>query len=226
MSTIVSPDALKKEARRRGRRPSSDTSGREVLLTSAMAAFARHGFDGASLRSIAADADVDMALAARLFGSKAELWQAVVDHLAAKQAEHRLQILDMASGKDVDPALALCRFIELFAEISWEMPEFSAFFMHEAANPGERYEVIIRDLVGPFIEVCLPIVETAIASGATKARNPEIFLQMLLAAISTPMVLPALREKGGPGDKLRRDLAREAIAMFVVLPNLKDLCEN
>lgn len=218
MSAPVNPDLPQKEARRRGRRPGGDTSGREVLLASAMAAFARHGFDGASLRSIAADAGVDMALAARLFGSKAELWQAVVDHLAAKQAEHRLPILEIVSGKDVDPTQALCRFIELFAEICWEMPEFSAFFIQEAANPGERYDIIIRDLVGPFIELCLPIVETAIASGATNARDPELFLQMLLAAISTPMVSPALREKGGLGDKLRTDLAREAIAMFVVLP--------
>lgn len=218
MSLQEQPETSKKETRRRGRRLASAPAGREVLLAAAMSAFARHGFDGASLRSIAADANVDMALAARLFGSKAKLWQAVVNHLSAKQSEHRQQVLDIADAKDADPAQALRRFIQLFAEISWEMPEFSAFFMQEATNPGERYDIIIRDLVRPFIEICLPIVEAAISSGVTRARDPELFLQMLLAAISTPMVSPAFRNKEGSGDRLRNDLASEAIAMFVVTP--------
>ncbi len=55
-------------ARPRGRRPTGVVSGREVLLAAALSAFARNGYEATSLRTIAADADVEKALVARLYG--------------------------------------------------------------------------------------------------------------------------------------------------------------
>ena len=42
-----------------------------------MEAFARNGYDGASLRAIALAADCDVSMVAHYFGSKAELWRAM-----------------------------------------------------------------------------------------------------------------------------------------------------
>lgn len=158
-----------------------------------------------------------MALVARLFGSKAELWQAVVDHLAARQAEHRVQFLRILDCKDSDPANAIRQFIEIFVAISWEMPEFTAFFIQEATNPGERLDILIEEVIRPFTTLCLPIIEASVSAGVVNARDPALFLQMLFAAISLPMVSPSLREPDSVEGKSRREaIAREAIAMFVV----------
>ncbi|MES2032791.1 MAG: TetR family transcriptional regulator [Pseudomonadota bacterium] len=51
---------------------------RATILESARKRFAREGYDGASLREIAADAGVDAALISRYFGSKDELFSEVV----------------------------------------------------------------------------------------------------------------------------------------------------
>lgn len=51
---------------------------RASILESARQRFAREGYDGASLREIAADAGVDAALISRYFGSKDELFAEVV----------------------------------------------------------------------------------------------------------------------------------------------------
>jgi len=60
-------------ARRRGRRPgSSDTRGR--ILAEAREAFGEHGYDGATIRGIAASAEVDPALVHHYFGSKQQLF--------------------------------------------------------------------------------------------------------------------------------------------------------
>jgi AcrR family transcriptional regulator len=83
-------------ARLRGRRPGGEVSGREALLRAALSDFSRYGFEGTSLRSLAASAGVDMALVARLFGSKADLWIAVVDHLAERQAADRAKLAALA----------------------------------------------------------------------------------------------------------------------------------
>ena len=80
------------DARRRtGRRPGArDTRGR--ILDAARAAFGERGYDGASVRQIAADAGVDPALVHHYFGTKQRLFLA-------------------AMAFPVDPAVALPRLL-------------------------------------------------------------------------------------------------------------------
>lgn len=52
---------------------------RQAILDAARHRFAREGYDGASLREIAADAGVDAALVSRYFGSKEELFVEVLN---------------------------------------------------------------------------------------------------------------------------------------------------
>jgi len=59
--------------RRRGRPSGGATDARERILASARSAFADKGFDGASLRAIAADAGVDASLISHYFGDKSGL---------------------------------------------------------------------------------------------------------------------------------------------------------
>ena len=56
---------------------------RDALLDAAKLTFARFGFQGASLRSIAADAHVTPALASYYFNDKAGLLAAVIDQRVA-----------------------------------------------------------------------------------------------------------------------------------------------
>src|SRR6186997_1742538 len=51
---------------------------RRAILTSARRAFARAGYDGAGLREIAADAGVTAMMVNRYFGSKEQLFAAVI----------------------------------------------------------------------------------------------------------------------------------------------------
>ncbi|MEU4644005.1 TetR family transcriptional regulator [Micromonospora sp. NPDC023814] len=64
-------------ARRTGRRPGNPDT-REGILGAARAAFAERGFDGASIRAIAAAAQVDPALVHHYFGSKDQLFLAAM----------------------------------------------------------------------------------------------------------------------------------------------------
>jgi AcrR family transcriptional regulator len=63
--------------RRRGRPPGREPS-REALLAAARAAFTAHGYRGATLRAIAADAGVDAAMVRHWFGGKQGLFAAVM----------------------------------------------------------------------------------------------------------------------------------------------------
>jgi AcrR family transcriptional regulator len=62
----------------RGRRPGKQNT-REAILGAARDVFAERGFDGASIRAIAAGAGVDPALVHHYFGTKEQLFLAVVE---------------------------------------------------------------------------------------------------------------------------------------------------
>jgi AcrR family transcriptional regulator len=65
---------------RTGRRPgTTGTETREAILAAARRLFAERGFEGASMRTIAAEAGVDAALITHFFGSKANLLGAAID---------------------------------------------------------------------------------------------------------------------------------------------------
>ena len=59
-------------------RPRNAAATREAILASARALFARHGYDGAGVREIAAGAGVTAMLVNRYFGSKEKLYAAVI----------------------------------------------------------------------------------------------------------------------------------------------------
>jgi AcrR family transcriptional regulator len=63
--------------RRPGRRP-GDNQTRQAILAAARGQFAEHGWDRATIRAIAGDADVDPALVLHFFGSKAVLFTAAM----------------------------------------------------------------------------------------------------------------------------------------------------
>lgn len=200
----------------RGRRPGGAVPGREALLGAAMNEFARNGYEATSLRQLAAAAGVDMALTARLFGSKAELWGAVIERLAERQAVHGARLKKLAEQAASDPAQALRDFLYFFAEISFEMPAFPALMLLEAANPGQRLTTLTDRLVFPFREQCLPIIEAAHRAGIVRVQQPDLFFAMLISAIAVPMVSLATWSNQERLTEARRDeIAEQAIAMFV-----------
>jgi AcrR family transcriptional regulator len=67
-----------KKARRRGRR-AGGSDAREQILAAARTLFARHGFEGTTLRAVAREAGVDGALPSYHFGSKGDLFAAALE---------------------------------------------------------------------------------------------------------------------------------------------------
>jgi AcrR family transcriptional regulator len=109
-----------------GRRPGSpDTRGQ--ILQAARAEFARAGFGGTTIRTIAAAASVDPALVHHYFGSKQDLFAAVID-APADPRDIVTPVLDLPRG-EVGEALVE-RFLAL-----WDGP------------PGHRARVLMASAV-------------------------------------------------------------------------------
>ena len=74
-------------SRNPGRPKGVDLNCYAILLTVALSAFACHGYEGTSLRFIANSAGFNVSMVSHYFGSKAGLWQAVVDAVALDHEE-------------------------------------------------------------------------------------------------------------------------------------------
>ena len=135
---------------RTGRRPGrSDT--RELILAAARQRFAEEGLDGASVRSIAADAGVDAALVHHYFGTKQRLFVAAMQ-LPVEGA--RLAPL-LSAGPPEETGL---RFARLFFSI-WEDPVLREPLMgvvrSAVTDPGAAImvrELVLTHILGPIVE--------------------------------------------------------------------------
>lgn len=68
---------MSEDSKRRGRRPSGEDT-KSALLDAAREVFSQYGFDGATVRAIAAKAGVDAAMVNHWFGGKRDLFLAAV----------------------------------------------------------------------------------------------------------------------------------------------------
>ncbi|PTT64168.1 TetR/AcrR family transcriptional regulator [Arthrobacter sp. HMWF013] len=148
MPTTPAPTARPK---RQGRRPGTSGS-RQVILDAAQARFAQEGYAGATIRKIAADAGVDASLVMQFFGSKDELFGAVMSITlstlsrfseAFEGPEHSLgervtraflQVWD-GDPKDSEPLLAMLRSAISNEQASSQLREFIQARLTEAIAP-------------------------------------------------------------------------------------------
>ena len=174
--------AKKAATTRRPGRPSgkSQTIDRRAqIVEAALDAFAAHGFEGASLREIARNCDVDLGLIRHYFGSKEDLWYGVLQDLAAQ-----LQLSSQqAFGEDFESITAaeqLERAIRWFVDMSANFPGLSRIIVSESAQPGDRQKFVSGQVVRPFYEVMSTIIDAAKREGVV----PEVSTRTIFFMIT------------------------------------------
>lgn len=125
---------------RTGRRP-GDGDTRGAILAAARERFAASGYDGASIRAIAAAASVDPALVHHYFGTKRELFA------AALQLPFDPGVI-VASALDGDPRRAGERVVRAFLRL-WDTPEGAAAIQSilRTALTDERVLRMLREFM-------------------------------------------------------------------------------
>ena len=112
-----------------GRRPGGESS-RGAVLEAARSRFARYGYDGTTIRSVAADAGVDPALVMHFYGSKEGLFAAAILDIHTSSLEAMSAVLaGPRSGMEK-------RFTRAYFEL-WEDPV-----------TGPRLQSLFRAIIG------------------------------------------------------------------------------
>lgn len=141
---------------RLGRRPGDSTARRDIL-DAARRRFADEGFRGATVRAIAADADVDPALIHHYFGTKRELFASVMEFPVSPEVV-------VGALADISPEDAGERLVETFLSV-WDQAEFH-----------DRMRILIRSAISDEAAARMLrefVVETILAPVVDRVGAPD-----------------------------------------------------
>jgi len=161
-------------------------------------AFAQLGFDGVSLRRIAATAGFDVSMIAHHFGSKEELWQAVVSRARKDWEEYFHGYNELMHDESLSLATRMEQVLDRITAHLIETPEVIMFVSREMWYPSERQLFLEQELLRPHMEMFAPFWRRAMDHGLIKPSDPIMFHIGFFGALT--MILasrPTLARLGG-----------------------------
>ena len=157
---------------------------KEKVLRAALVEFAREGFFNAKLRDIAALAGTTHSLIRHHFGSKDDLWKAVVDYGLQLHEASLLKILTLRESAD---SVELFKdFIATYILTIAKHPELSKILLHDNSRTSPHLDYLIerQKRLHALIE---PVFKNAQACGYFKGFDHDSFSVYVRALVETPI---------------------------------------
>ncbi len=197
--------------RRRGRPPKSEIPKSELLLRAALTIFAEEGFSAASMRRIATEARTDVALITHSFGSKADLWKAVIDQLADR-LQKAMTAVDIDEDETLSASERLRRTMVCVVDIMADTPHIAQFLMKEISHTGDKFDYIYERLARPFRDLLVPLMHEARRENGLPDVDGNLAFISCCGAIATTVAARPFVER--LGDQPRTDQEfRQAVAL-------------
>lgn len=161
-------------------RQKADTQNK--ILQSAIAEFARAGFEAASLAAIGASAGVKKALVQYHFPSKELLWQAAATRLLTGRNERLAHFMQESSGSAAPESLRPA--FTAVVEYTRENPEWLWFMFHEAAIDSERRSWLIEHFLRTDYLLGEDFICQCQAAGLMRSGPPLHILHLISGALT------------------------------------------
>jgi TetR/AcrR family transcriptional regulator len=165
---------------------------KETVLKAALTIFAKEGFYNAKLREIAAIAGTTHSLIRHHFGSKYDLWKAVVDYGLKLHENSLLRILK--SRESADDVEIFKHFIASYVYTVAKNPELSKILLHDNSRSSPHLDYLMerQKRLHSIIE---PVFKNAQKCGYFKGFDPESFNVYVRALVETPIATRDLTNK-------------------------------
>ena len=214
-----SPGHHSRHYRRAKRDRGAETRAR--LVEAAVDVIGRLGFEGASTRLIAKEADANLAAIVYHFGSKEELHLAAAEHIAMNIAGRIGPALASVSAPEyyTSPEAArrgLVILIETYIEVMLgrrDAERWSRFIVREQMQPTAAFEVLFRSMSG-----ALTVSSTLVAVASGRAESEEVRLrtitllgQVLVFRVAQALILRRM-DWTEIGDRERAAIKRVVVA--------------
>ncbi len=166
------------------------TDKKEHIMNAAIELFAEKGFDGSSIRDLAAKADVNVAMVNYYFGSKDKLFEALVENKARFMRGKLDEIENNAKLSEIEKIDSI---IESYVERLLSQPLFHRILYQELLM-GER-ESMHKNIIGMFVKNTLTlrtIIEQGIRKKVFRKVDPELTMATIIGTINQVMLSKAM----------------------------------
>ena len=155
---------------------------REVIIATAMKLFGQKGFEGTSVREIAAGADVNPAMISYYFGSKEKLFEKLVEHKASYLKGVFAELVHNTSLTQLEKIFIA---IDNYVERMFQSPQFHHLLHRELSleRRPQLKDAISEILMRNFISI-KQIIEDGIESGEFNIVDPELTIASIIGTIN------------------------------------------
>src|SRR5437762_1173091 len=124
---------------------------REQILEVAETLFAEHGYEGTSVRKLAVKARINVAMISYYFGSKEQLFEALVESRAGG-AREKLQAIN---ARESDPMTEIELLVDVYVDRIFDNHQFHKILQREIAlqQRSQMHEVIVGILMRNINEI-------------------------------------------------------------------------
>ena len=166
------------------------TDKKEHIMNAAIELFAEKGFEGSSIRDLAARADVNVAMVNYYFGSKDKLFEAIV---AYKAGFMRGKLDEIAANNQLTEIEKIDQVIESYVLKILSNPSFHRV-LHQELLMGER-ETMHKNIINIFVantKIIRHIIEQGIRKKVFKKVDPELTMATIIGTINQVMLSKAM----------------------------------
>lgn len=160
------------------RRTARSEPTKDIILSSAAAVLAEHGYESTTLESVAARAGVTKATIYYHFDSKEEIYAAVVRRYL-REALTRLE-QQVNSGKPVEEILV--NVLESLIDDTMD-PERRYVYYQEIVRSNERNSANIRDAQRSFERALADFIASAQSAGVLVEGDPSVIAFLVIGSI-------------------------------------------
>lgn len=139
---------------------------REKILRAAIECFGAFGFEGTSTRAVAERAGISHTLILYHFGSKEELWIAMMENALGAYTKGVKDILD--TGSDRPAAETLRRFIDQFVRLSAGQPQIHRIMTMEGNQETSRLQWVIDNYLRDHYARVRDLIRRGQAEGSVR----------------------------------------------------------
>jgi AcrR family transcriptional regulator len=179
---------------------------REDLIAAGRLLFGQRGFDGASIRAITQEAGANLGAVTYHFGSKRDLYSAVLEQGLRPMAE-RVSTMATVGGTALERIL---KVVEAYFDHFESHPDLPHLLLQEVAA-GKQPPPVVLEIIRGIRETLAALVSEGIADGSVRPANPVLTaLSVVSQPIFLTLVAPMLQVVG-PVDLARPADRRTAV---------------
>ena len=198
MTSTMSTSDSSTTTGRRGQQRSAET--KQAILKTALREFAEHGFQAASMRTIAERSGLTHQLITYHFQSKETLWQAVAAHVYESLQRAREELIGQA--RTGTPLEQLRQEFNAYFHFTIVHPHLHRFMLQrrEESPDGERQEWMAQHFLRPHFELVKPLIKAAQKGGDLPKGEPVLLYYAMVSLANTLAVMgPDIEATAGMG---------------------------